>query len=343
MAEQPYHDFRKHTINTWSKNCDVCSKHIWGARKQTVKCKVCRMTTHRGNCMSKANTTVHCSQRLSTDCSIVENMKLKTKKAAIESIQDNIVKEETLKPHRVDAFLTFITRIPGYADNHNNYECFSGKVVAEINSENPIGSNLRYPLEATADAFSVLIIWIQKSCSFEEKITALKILQQISKIEENKTPMLSLGHTDGLTSILLPINSRPEDEITLDEAKYAHIIFSILRNICNTRERQLGFIDNNQLERIIFFLKILKRVEAGLLGIYKDRTNRDILRIARNEGYKLLEAFVSNFYDKDTRVTDYLCSRQTLDLIMDPGARSVIKVAPEINPSEIKQKKKTPL
>jgi len=89
--------------------------------------------------MSKANTTIHCSQRLSMDCSIVENMKLKTKKAALESIQDNIVKEETLKPHRVDAFLTFINRIPGYADNHNNYSVFlerlSQKSTVRIQSE----------------------------------------------------------------------------------------------------------------------------------------------------------------------------------------------------------------
>jgi len=53
----------------------------------------------------------------------------------------------------------------------------------------------------------------------------------------------------------------------------------------------------------------------------------------------LLESYIINFYDKDPRVTDYLCTRQTLDLIMDAGGRAVIKLASDINPSDIKLKK----
>jgi serine/threonine protein kinase len=49
---------------------------------------------------------------------------------------------------------------------------------------------------------------------------------------------------------------------------------------------------------------------------------------------------MNNFYDKDDRVTDYLCSRQTLDLIVDAVVKSVISIANEINPAEIKIKKK---
>jgi len=177
----------------------------------------------------------------------------------------------------------------------------------------------------------------------KKKIAPLKILYEISKAEENKSPILSLGHIDALTEYFVPINSRPEDEITLEEAKCTRLIFTILRNIYNTKERLLLLIDNKQLERIIFFLKILKRVEAENLGIYKERNNRDVLRASRDQGYKFLESYIINFYDKDTRVTDYLCSRQTLDLIMDAGSREIINLANEINPSDIKVKKKAPI
>jgi len=301
------------------------------------------MTIHKGNCSKKANTTTHCSQRLISG-SVVENMKLNRKKAALDSLQEIIAKEVNLRPHRVDAFLTLVTRIPGYPENSTYYECFSGKIVAEINSEDPLGSNLRFSVDAEVlDAFAVVILWLQNSCSFEEKIAPLKILYEISKAEENKSPILSLGHTDALTEYFVPINSRPTDEITLDEAKCTHLIFTILRNIYNTKERLLLLIDNNQLERIIFFLKILKRVEAENLGIYKEKNNRIVLRASRDQGYKFLESYIINFYDKDNRVTDYLCSRQTLDLIMDAGSRSIINLANEINPSDIKVKKKKPI
>jgi len=127
------------------------------------------MTIHKGPCSNKANTITHCSQRLISG-SVVENMKLNRKKAALDSLQEIIAKEVNLRPHRVDAFLTLVTRIPGYPENSTYYECFSGKIVAEIHSEDPLGSNLRFSVDAEVlDAFAVVILWLQNSCSFEEK------------------------------------------------------------------------------------------------------------------------------------------------------------------------------
>lgn len=341
---EPSHEFRKYTIKTFTW-CEMCSKFLWGARKQGIKCRVCRMTVHKA-CMDRANTTSHCSQRLfsshKSSGSIIENMSVNRKKVALETTQEIIIKEEYIRPHRVDVFLALITNLSGYTELNEQYACFTGKIVTTNTTENDLlCMNFRFSVgEEVLNTLSVLSLWIERSILCEERIAALKILVEISKLEENKDTLITVGPIDALIKLFIPIITRSEaDIITIEEAKYAQLIFTILKNVFDTKERLITLVDNNQLQHIIFFLKILKKIEAGNLGIYKSKQNRLILRAAIYEGYRFIEPYLTHFYDKDDRVTDYLCSLQTLDLIMDACVKNVISIAKEINPSEIKIKK----
>jgi len=250
--------------------------------------------------MDRANSTTHCSQRLysphKSSGSILENMSFNRRRVALEAIQEIIIKEENIRPHRVDAFLALISALPAYPENNDQYACFAGKIVAEnAGADQLLCMHFRFSTgEEVLNAFSVISLWIEKSYSFEEKIAAMKVLVEISKLEENKYN-ISIGPADTLIKLLIPINTRHEDEIiTIEEAKYAQYIFTILKNVFDTKERQIRLIDNNQLEQIIFFLKILKKVEAGNLGIYKEKNNRTILRGALYEGYRFIESYMNN-------------------------------------------------
>jgi len=143
------------------------------------------------------------------------------------------------------------------------------------------------------------------------------------------------GHIDTITKLFLPVISRSELDITIEEAKFANIIFKILIHITDSKERQLQLVENDLLDRVISFLKIVKKVEGANLLLYREKSNRQILRATRDEGYRFLEPYIRNFYDKDIKVTNYLCSRQTLDLIIDAASRCVINIANQIDPQEI--------
>lgn len=342
------HEFKKYTFKTFTW-CDVCNKFIWGARKQGYKCKICRMTSHKGSCKEKADTTTTCSQRLypgscSSKGSGVDTMNFTKKKVALESIKENIMNSEYLKPYRVETFLALITNLPSpeYLEDVSHYACFVGKIIPEIDSsDQQLSVHLRFSVsDEIMDTMSVLDFWIEKGLSYEERYASLKVLEEISKLEENKKKMLEFGHIDTITKILLPALSRSEIlEITIEELKLAQIVFKILFQVTNNKERRLMLVDNDLLDRGISFLKILKKIEGSNLPLFKDKTNRTLLRATRDEGYRCLEGFMLDFYDKDVRVTDYLCSRQVLDLIIDAASRCVVNLAPTIIPQEIKVEK----
>jgi len=298
------------------------------------------MTSHKGTCRDKADQTTHCSQRFySSSCTKSSNggmdtMNLNRKKAALESVKEAINNAEYLRPHRVETFLALVTNLPGFVENNIHYSCFAGKIVAEVDTSDPLSVHLRFSSgEEALDVYSVIDFWIEKGLISDEKFAALRVLEEISKIEQNKHRVITFGHADTITKLL--IINRSEIDITVEEAKFAHIIFKILINIADTKERQIMLVENDLLDRAISFLKLLKKVEAANLKSYKEKSNRVILRAARDAGYKLLESYIHNFYDKDMKVTDYICSRHTLDLIMDGASKSLVTIASQVNPEEI--------
>eukprot|EP01125_Pyxidicula_operculata_P010738 TRINITY_DN3534_c0_g1_i1.p1 TRINITY_DN3534_c0_g1~~TRINITY_DN3534_c0_g1_i1.p1 ORF type:complete len:682 (+),score=70.27 TRINITY_DN3534_c0_g1_i1:21-2066(+) len=349
------HHFRLCTLKkpTW---CFQCKHFIWGFKDQAFKCKVCKIIAHKGHCVSEVDRNTSCAFFLHQPVSPKKNSKSRllmlSERQRVDCLKvfcEKMEEDDVVEPHRVDTFLSILGSLPPEHATDEVFACFHGKSTQE-NSQQKTNQGLRYT-KSTSDVTTVttttttttnnnndnqkqdIDVWtyishsLDMTDSLHEKMCILKVLNELSFADSNRTKIIAHGLHDQLINSLV-YSGNPKTDFPPYALFYS--IIKIFRNLCKDRSTMKKFVANDLLGKFMIFLKAVKQIKDN-----RSPALRSELLTMRMEGALLMGDYYKEFYDKDIDITMYICSRAGLDFIIEASQKNKLQIYNKITQDEL--------